>query len=54
MGQVGISHGGVVFVDERSIAPNDIGGLVRALIRLRDAESDVDWRDRIVYLKLAP
>ena len=53
-GQAGISHGGVVFVDERSIAPNDIGGLVTALIRLWDSESDLDWRDRLVYLKLAP
>ena len=52
-GQAGISHGGVVFVDERSMAPNDIGGLVRALIGLWDSESDFDWRDRLVYLRLA-
>ncbi|HWR17730.1 MAG TPA: hypothetical protein VN577_23070 [Terriglobales bacterium] len=28
------SHGGVLFVDEKTISPTDIGGLVRALISL--------------------
>ena len=28
------SHGGVIFVDEKTISPADIGGLVRALISL--------------------
>src|SRR6516225_579256 len=27
-------HGGVIFVDEKTISPADIGGLVRALIHL--------------------
>lgn len=30
------SHGGVIFVDEKTISPADIGGLVRALISLVD------------------
>lgn len=47
-GQAGISHGGVVFVDERSIAPNDIGGLVRALAGLWESEKTFDWQDRLV------
>ncbi len=53
-GQAGISHGGIIFVDERSIAPHDIGGLVRALIHLWDSEGEFDWRDRLVFLKLTP
>lgn len=30
----GRQHGGVIFVDEKTIPPADIGGLVRALIHL--------------------
>src|SRR5258708_36441209 len=30
------SHGGVIFVDEKTISPSDIGGLVRALSSLAD------------------
>jgi hypothetical protein len=48
--EAGESHGGVVFVDERTIAPSDIGGLVRALAQLWDAQGSLDWTDRVVYL----
>ncbi len=50
--ETGKSHVGIIFVDERSIAPNDIGGLARALIGLWGLEGDLDWRDRIVYVTL--
>ena len=46
----GIDHGGVVLVDERTIAQNDIGGLVAALCALWKAEGDSDWNSRVVYL----
>lgn len=49
-GEQGISHGGVILVDERSIAPSDFGGLIRALERLVAALGDADWRDRVVFL----
>lgn len=49
-GEQGIAHGGVVLVDERSIAPSDFGGLIRALERLAAALGDADWRDRVVFL----
>lgn len=49
-GEQGIAHGGVILVDERSIAQNDIGGLIRALARLVVALGDASWRNRIVYL----
>jgi hypothetical protein len=47
------AHGGVIFVDTKTIAPNDLGGLVRALVQLCDAHGSAKWRDRVVYLTRA-
>ena len=47
----GSSHGGVIFVDEKTISPADIGGLVRALAGLAKETRSWDWRDRIVFLR---
>lgn len=44
-------HGGVVFVDEKTISPADIGGLVRALARLARETGDWDWTNRIGFLR---
>ena len=52
-GASGRSHGGVIFVDDRSIAPSDFGGLARALLACLEAQGAWDWTDRIVYLKPA-
>ena len=49
-GEQGIGHGGVVLVDERSLAPNDFGGQVRALGALWDADGGASWRNCVVYL----
>jgi hypothetical protein len=49
----GRSHAGVVMVDERTIRPEDAGGLVRALLGLVQDHGDQDWRDRVVYLTRA-
>lgn len=49
-GEQGRSHGGVVFVDDRTIAPSDVGGFVRALVRLASQLGDVEWENRVVYL----
>lgn len=46
----GIAHSGVVFVDTRTLAPNDIGGLLRALHRLVTQLGDASWENRVVYL----
>lgn len=46
----GAIHGGVVFVDELTIAQNDIGRLVRSLCALWDAKGDQDWTNRVEYL----
>jgi hypothetical protein len=47
----GIHHAGVVFVDEKTIAQSDIGGLVRALVELAKAATNWDWTDRVCFLE---
>jgi len=47
-GEQGIEHGGVILVDERTIAPNDIGGLIHALGAVWHAEKNRDWKN--IYL----
>jgi hypothetical protein len=44
------THGGVVFVDEKTIPPADIGGLVRALMRLSKETRHLNWANRIYFL----
>jgi Domain of unknown function (DUF5615) len=46
----GRSHGGVIFVDDKTIAPSDIGGLVLGLSRLVKESRRWDWSDRICFL----
>ncbi len=45
----GRRHGGVIFVDEKSISPSDVGVLVRALGRLRRERGKWDWADRVCF-----
>ena len=52
-GNAGISHAGIIFVDERTIASADFGGLVNALVHLWDREHATDWRNRTVFLRPA-
>jgi hypothetical protein len=51
--EAGVHHGGVVFVDEKSIRPDDFGGLVKAIGALWKQERNASWKDRIVFLKLS-
>ncbi len=46
----GIAHGGVIFVDNSTIASSDIGGLIRALGQLWNRERRSDWENMVVYL----
>jgi hypothetical protein len=46
----GRSHGGVIFVDEKTIAPADVGGLVRALAALVRGAGKQEWNNRICFL----
>jgi len=47
----GRQHAGVIFVDEKTITPADIGGLVEALRRLARETRNWDWVDRIRFLQ---
>ena len=49
--EAGRNHGGVIFVDEKSISPADIGGLVGALHVLFKQTAEWDWANRICYLR---
>jgi hypothetical protein len=46
----GRSHGGVVFVDEKTISLAEIGGLVFSLSRLAREAGKWDWTNQIVFL----
>lgn len=45
------SHGGVIFVDEKTISPADIGGLVRTLISLAADAAEMDWTNQVYFLR---
>jgi hypothetical protein len=49
--EAGRQHGGVIFVDEKTISPSDVGGLVRALFHLIGQTRTWDWTDRVCYLR---
>lgn len=45
----GRKHGGVIFVDEKTISPADTGGLVRALGELARTTARWEWSDRVCF-----
>lgn len=47
----GRQHGGVIFVDEKTISQANIGSLIRSLERLVKQARDLDWTDRIYFLR---
>lgn len=46
----GREHGGIIFVDEKTISPSDTGALVKALLELIHQTSRWDWTNRICFL----
>jgi hypothetical protein len=50
-GEQGQSHGGVIFIDDKSIAQNDYGGLVKAILSLWKQWQDVDFTDGVLFLQ---
>ena len=48
--EAGQHHGGVIFVDEKTIPPSDNGGLFHALSALAKEGAAWDWPDRICFL----
>ena len=49
-GEQGITHGGVIFLSRRTVAPSNIGVIVRALIELWQQYGQDEWTDRVHYL----
>lgn len=49
--EAGRDHAGVVFVDQRTIATSDFGGLIRALQKLCAEAGDWDWTNRVCVLR---
>ena len=50
----GRRNAGVIFVDEKTIFPADIGGHVRALFQLCKETGKWDWTDRVCFLGRQP
>jgi hypothetical protein len=44
------AHGGIIFVDEKTISPSDIGGLVLALTELAKETGNWIWTNRVCFL----
>ena len=49
--EVGRHHGGVIFVDDKTISPADFGGLVRAIGDLFEQANSWDWNNRVCFLR---
>lgn len=49
--ETGRHHAGVVFVDERTVRPDAVGVLARALLALAARSGSEDWGDRVVFLQ---
>jgi hypothetical protein len=49
--EAGRDHGGVIFADEKTISPSDIGGLIRALQKLFQETARWNWTNRICFLR---
>ncbi len=50
-GEREIAHGGIIFIDNRTIASNNFGALVRSLMWLWDTQHHLEWGNRLLYLK---
>jgi predicted nuclease of predicted toxin-antitoxin system len=49
-GERGIPHGGVIFVDDRTIPQQDVGGLIRALQYIVETFGGMECENRIHFL----
>jgi hypothetical protein len=49
--ETGRDHGGVIFVDEKTIPASDFGGLIRAIQALFKETGRWDWTNRICFLR---
>jgi hypothetical protein len=49
-GERGVDHGGVIFVDNKNFAQNDISGISKALVDLWDVQGKLNWMNRCFFL----
>jgi hypothetical protein len=49
--EAGWDHGGIIFINQKTIAPSDIGGQVRALSNLVKQGGKWDWTNRVCFLQ---
>ena len=49
--EAGHAHGGVIFVDNKTIPSSDIGGLVHALQKLFQDSSATHWTNQVFFLR---
>lgn len=50
-GERGVTHAGIIFGDHRTIRPNEVGALARALVYVWQEQGELDWNNRIAYLQ---
>jgi hypothetical protein len=49
--EVGHDHGGVIFVDERTIVSSEFGGLIRAIQAIAKEFAKADWTNQVFFLR---
>jgi hypothetical protein len=49
--EAGRDHGGVIFVDNKTIPSSDFGGLIRALQKLWQAAGKSVWTNNVCFLR---
>lgn len=49
-GEEGVDHGGVIFVDHKSFAQNDMGGISQSLCQLHHLHGNTNWKNRCFFL----
>lgn len=52
--EAGRDLGGVIFVDDQTLPPNDMGGLMRALVWLWETQGNEVWQNRLIFLSPGP
>jgi hypothetical protein len=50
-GEADSDHGGVIFVDNKTIPSSNFGGLIRALQKVFQESAKWDWSNRICFLR---
>ena len=52
LAEKGHDHGGLIFVDQKTIPSNNFGLLIKSLIYLWEAEKEEVWKNRVIFYYL--